>query len=169
MMTREFRRQWAKAGGGEGAHAAATLASLVEKETAVPEERALVASVFANRLKKPMRLDCDPTVIYAALLAKRYNGVIRRSDLDRDSPYNTYRHDGLPPGPIASPGAAAPEAALHPAETDFLYFVARPAGGTHVFSATLAAHSKAVQSYRHGSQSNDRPKKPAPKTARKAG
>jgi UPF0755 protein len=175
MMTHEFRRQWPKVAQSAQAsvHEAVTMASLIEKETGVAEERAIVASVFVNRLKKPMRLDCDPTVIYAAILEKRYNGAIHRSDLDRRSPYNTYQSDGLPPGPIANPGAASLGAALHPAETDYLYFVAKPEGGSHVFSATLAAHEKAVASYRHGSRSQNTGK-PAlrpvrAKAARKAG
>ena len=154
-MTREFRKQWVKFSTKADPHATVVLASLVEKETGVADERPLVASVFSNRLKKPMRLDCDPTVIYAALLAGKYNGVIHRSDLDRQSPYNTYQSDGLPPGPIANPGAAAMEAALHPAESDYLFFVAKPEGGSHVFTATLAAHLKAVQSYRHGAQTQN--------------
>jgi UPF0755 protein len=175
MMTREFRRKWA--GTAQSAqvsvHEVVTMASLIEKETGVAEERPVVASVFANRLRKPMRLDCDPTVIYAAILEKRYDGTIHRSDLDRRSPYNTYQSDGLPPGPIANPGVASMEAALHPAETDYLYFVAKPEGGSHVFSATLAAHEKAVASYRHGARSQNNGKllvKPVPaKTAGKAG
>jgi UPF0755 protein len=175
MMTREFRRQWKKAGGDPAArvHDVVTLASLVEKETGVSGERAMVASVFANRLRKPMRLECDPTVIYAALLEKRYDGVIHRSDLDRHNRYNTYQNDGLPPGPITNPGLASLEAALRPAETDYLYFVAKAGGGGHVFSTTLAAHEKAVRSYRNGPQSrkSGKPTKPAasPKRARKAG
>ena len=168
LMTREFRRQWTRLSSAKqtDVNAAVTLASMVEKETSAAEERALVASVFTNRLNKPMRLDCDPTTIYAALLENRYRGAIHRSDLDRRNPYNTYQSEGLPPGPIANPGAAAIEAALHPAETDYLYFVARPGGGGHVFSATLAAHQRAVESYRHGAQSKGAA---ATKPARKAG
>jgi len=128
------------------------LASLVEKETGVAEERPLVASVFTNRLAKGMRLECDPTTIYAALLDNRYRGKIHKSDLASANPYNTYQNAGLPPGPIANPGAASLEAALAPAETDFLYFVAKPGGGSHQFSATLAEHQKAVQAYRRGAQ-----------------
>jgi UPF0755 protein len=169
MMTHEFRKHWARLAGTEklDVNAAVTLASMVEKETGAPEERPLVASVFANRLKKPMRLECDPTTIYAALLENVYAGAIHRSDLARKNPYNTYQSDGLPPGPIANPGAAALAAALHPAQTDYLYFVAKPGGGGHVFSATLEAHQKAVQRYRHGSQSKGIPA--AAKAARKAG
>jgi UPF0755 protein len=96
-----------------------------------------------------MRLDCDPTTIYAALLAGRYTGVIHKSDLLNQSPYNTYQNTGLPPGPIANPGYASLEAALHPAATDYLFFVAKAEGGGHVFSATRAEHEKAVMAYRH--------------------
>ena len=91
----------------------------------------------------------DPSVIYAALLEDRYRGAIHRSDLDNGNPYNTYRPAGLPPGPIANPGANALAAALHPAESDYLYFVAKPGGEGHVFSSSLAAHNKAVGNYRH--------------------
>jgi UPF0755 protein len=169
MMTTEFRKQWKKlAGSAENVHQTVTLASLVEKETGVPEERAVVAGVFANRLRIGMRLDCDPTVIYAALIENRYRGVIHRSDLDNPNPYNTYQNSGLPPGPIANPGAAALAAALAPAQTDFLYFVAKSGGGGHVFSSSLAAHEKAVQSYRHGAEPKTVPK-PVKKSPRKAG
>jgi UPF0755 protein len=171
MMTREFRRQWARVADTSArtdVNTAVTLASMVEKETGAAEERTLVAGVFVNRLKKPMRLECDPTTIYAALLENRYRGVLHRSDLESRNPYNTYQNDGLPPGPIANPGAAALQAGVHPAETDYLFFVAKPGGGGHVFSATLAAHQKAVESYRHGAQSKSAPGPPA-KPARKAG
>ena len=150
MMTAQFRRQWKKLAGDADPHQAVTLASLVEKETAAAEERPLIAGVFANRLKLGMALDCDPTTIYAALLDDRYRGAIHRSDLASRNPYNTYQNPGLPPGPIANPGAAAIAAALKPAETDYLYFVAKPSGGGHQFSSSLAAHDKAVQAYRHG-------------------
>ena len=102
-----------------------TLASIVEKETGNPMERPLVASVYENRLRLGMALQCDPTVIYALELAGRYDGNIRRDDLTIDSPYNTYRYPGLPPGPIASPGRASLEAVVHPADSDYLYFVSR--------------------------------------------
>ncbi|MBI4166039.1 MAG: endolytic transglycosylase MltG [Acidobacteria bacterium] len=124
-----------------------TLASLVEKETPVHDERPVVAGVFRKRLKIGMPLQCDPTVIYAAKLAGRFAGTIKQSDLNFDSPYNTYRHAGLPPGPIASPGEAAIRAALWPAETDFLYFVSDDRGG-HFFSRTLAEHNRKVARYR---------------------
>ncbi len=155
MMTQQFRRHWKRLIEGSQTadpHRTVTLASMVEKETGVPQERPLVASVFHNRLQRGMALDCDPTTIYAALLENRYRGTIHRSDLDSRNPYNTYQNPGLPPGPIANPGAEALAAALHPAETDYLYFVAKAAGGGHNFSSTLAAHQKAVQSYRHAAK-----------------
>jgi UPF0755 protein len=159
MMTAQFQKEWKKLMPNETAEVPAadmvkvvTLASLIEKETGVASERPIVSSVFQNRLRIGMALDCDPTVIYAALLEDRYRGAIHRSDLDNKNPYNTYQHTGLPPGPIANPGASSLVAALHPAETEFLYFVAKPGGGGHVFSSSLAAHEKAVQSYRHGTQ-----------------
>jgi UPF0755 protein len=107
--------------------------------------------VFTNRLEKGMRLECDPTTIYAALLDRRYRGAIHRSDLASANPYNTYQNAGLPPGPIANPGVPALEAALHPAESDYLYFVAKPSGDSHHFSASMAEHEKAVEAYRHAS------------------
>jgi UPF0755 protein len=124
-----------------------TMASLVEKEVHFDDERALAAGVFENRLTRGMPLQTDPTVIYSAMLANRWTGVIHRSDLDYDSPYNTYKHTGMPPGPICSPGAAALRAALHPATTDNLYFVADGAGHTQ-FSTGLKEHSEKVAAYR---------------------
>lgn len=134
---------------GLTAHQLVTLASLVEKETGVPEERGLIAAVFYNRLRRRMLLACDPTVIYAARLAGDgyFDGVINVSDLERESPYNTYLHVGLPPGPIASPGRAALEAALNPPESNYLYFVSNTAGG-HFFAATAAQHQRNVRRYR---------------------
>jgi UPF0755 protein len=131
---------------GDIAHTV-TMASLVEKEVHFDDERALAAGVFANRLSRGMPLQTDPTVTYAALLANRWTGVIHRSDLDYDSPYNTYRHAGMPPGPICSPGIAALRAALHPATTDKLYFVADGNGHTQ-FSAGLQEHTEKVTAYR---------------------
>ncbi len=151
MMTNEFRTQWkALAGTGSAApvHDTVTLASLVEREARLPEERPRVASVFRNRLRIGMRLQCDPTTVYAALLEDRYRGVIHQSDLDNASPYNTYQHAGLPPGPIANPGLSAIKAALSPEETPFLYFVARADGsGGHTFSDSLQKHEAAVAQY----------------------
>lgn len=150
MMTDEFRKEWAKVSAGKNpdVRSTVTLASLVEKETAAPEERPLVASVFRNRLEQGMLLQCDPTTIYAALLEKRYRGTIHKSDLASANPYNTYENAGLPPGPIANPGAQSLAAALDPADTPFRYFVAKPEGGGHQFSATMAQHEKAVIAYR---------------------
>jgi len=123
------------------------LASLVEKETPEVSERSLIAGVFARRLEKGMPLQSDPTVVYAAELDRRPIGPIAQTDLEFDSPYNTYRHSGLPPGPIANPGEASIRAALHPAGGDALYFVANNQGG-HVFSRTLAEHQRNVARYR---------------------
>ncbi|MDP8989170.1 MAG: endolytic transglycosylase MltG [Acidobacteriota bacterium] len=154
IMTDEFRKQWSKLTATHPADArgAVTLASLVEKETASPAERPVVASVFRNRLAQGMRLQCDPTAIYAALLENRYRGTIHKSDLASANPYNTYENAGLPPGPIANPSAESLRAALEPADTPFLYFVAKPAGGGHQFSTTIAQHEKAVIAYRHATQ-----------------
>ena len=123
-----------------------TLASLVEKETGKAEERPVVAGVYTNRLRIGMPLQCDPTVIYAMMLAGRYEGNIRREDLQLDSPYNTYRYPGLPPGPIAAPGEASLRAAAAPADVPYLYFVSRN-DGSHVFATTLAEHNRNVVTY----------------------
>jgi len=121
------------------------LASIIEKETGLPDERAKIAGVFINRLNRGMRLQTDPTVIYG--LGENYRGTLYRSDLERDTPYNTYTRAGLPPTPIALPGRAAIEAAVRPEKTDALYFVSDAKGG-HVFSRTLNEHNRAVQAYR---------------------
>lgn len=123
-----------------------TLASLVEKETASEGERAVVSAVYRNRLRVGMPMQADPTVVYALTKAGRYDGNIRRDDLDVNSPYNTYRYPGLPPGPIASPGLAALSAALAPADVPYLYFVSRN-DGTHAFARTLAEHSANVRKF----------------------
>jgi len=123
-----------------------TLASIVEKETARADERPVVAAVYSNRLRVGMPLQCDPTVIYALTRARRYDGNIHKADLSFDSPYNTYRYPGLPPGPIASPGRASLEAAANPATADFLYFVSRN-DGSHEFARTLDEHNRNVQKY----------------------
>lgn len=130
-----------------------TLASLVELETGRPDERPRIASVFLNRLGKNMRLQTDPTVIYALRHAGRYDGNIRKKDLDIDSPYNTYRRAGLPPGPIASPGVEAIRAVLHPAAGDALYFVSRN-DGSHQFSASLVEHNRAVNRYQRSNRAS---------------
>ncbi len=123
-----------------------TLASIVEKETARPEERPTVAAVYLNRLRIGMGLQCDPTVIYALQKAGRYDGNLTRESLQFDSPYNTYRYTGLPPGPIAAPGRASLEAALNPASVDYLYFVSRN-DGTHVFSKSYDEQRKNVEAF----------------------
>jgi UPF0755 protein len=136
----------AAAGRGMSIRELVTLASLVEKETGKPDERPLIAAVYANRLKIGMALQCDPTVIYALERARRYNGNITREDLKFDSPYNTYRYPGLPPGPIASPGQASLQAAARPANVSYLYFVSRN-DGSHAFASTLDEHNRNVQQY----------------------
>jgi UPF0755 protein len=124
-------------------HEIITLASLIEKETGMENERNLISSVFHNRLKRNMLLQTDPTVIYAI---SNFDGNIRKKDLSIDSPYNTYKYPGLPPGPIASPGLESILAALHPAESQFLYFVSRQ-DGSHHFSKSLIEHNRAVHRY----------------------
>jgi UPF0755 protein len=146
-MVRRFRQAAKDLGLNQNFHAVVTMASIVEKETGAPEERPEVASVFYNRLDKHMVLATDPSVIYAALLNNRYNGVIHQSDLQFESPYNTYRSAGLPPGPISNPGRASLQAALHPAKTDFLYFVSDNQGH-HRFARTDSEHMANVQAYR---------------------
>ena len=123
-----------------------TLASLVEKETAKPDERPLVAAVYSNRIRIGMGLQCDPTVIYALERAGRYTGNLTRADLQFDSPYNTYRYAGLPPGPIAAPGQASLAAAATPADVPYLYFVSRN-DGSHAFAASLDEHNRNVQEW----------------------
>lgn len=124
-----------------------TMASIVEKETAAADERALVASVYYNRLAKNIALDADPSIIYAELLAGTYTGALHHQDLQYSSPYNTYRCAGLPPGPIANPGRSSLEAAMHPAQSDYYYFVA-DAAGRHRFARTIEEHDKNVAAYR---------------------
>ena len=152
VMTNNFRKKWqqlVQPGQVESVNDVVTLASMVEKETAVPAERDVVAGVYENRLRAGMLLDCDPTTIYAALLENRYRGAIFRSDLASTQAYNTYQHPGLPPGPIANPGVGSLKAALSPATTAYLYFVAKPDGsGSHHFSSTIEEHQRAVQAYR---------------------
>lgn len=150
VMVRRFRQVARQLGLTTDVHSVVTLASLVEKETPVDSERPLVASVFENRMAKDMPLMTDPSVIYAALLAGRYRGTIYQSDLDDGSPYNTYKHAGLPPGPICNPGVKSLAAAMHPAQSDYLYFVAASAdpSGQSRFSSTLEQHAKDVEAYR---------------------
>jgi len=164
-MTAKFKEEWARiesdwaakraTGGAEGAGKnfpklklleTVTLASLVERETPQAAERPVVAGVYENRLKKRMLLQCDPTVIYALERVESYEGTLTLADLRVDSPYNTYRNRGLPPGPIGNPGEAALRAALEPAPSSYLYFVANTKGG-HFFSSTLAEHNWNVRRY----------------------
>lgn len=152
-MVNTFRREWKELQRESGDTSAqntlqaVTLASLVERETPQAEERGVVAGVYSNRLKKGIALQCDPTVLYAMELAGKNDGIIHQSDLHRDSPYNTYRYRGLPPGPIGNPGAASLRAALKPAPVNYLYFVANRQGG-HLFSRTLGEHNRNVARYR---------------------
>jgi len=146
-MVHRFRQAAREVGLKQDFHNIVTMASIVEKETSAPGERPEVASVFYNRLAKNMVLATDPSVIYAALLNNRYRGNIYQSDLHFDSAYNTYRNTGLPPGPISNPGKASLDAALHPASTDYLFFVSDNQGH-HKFSRTEAEHAKNVAAYR---------------------
>ena len=158
-MVHKFREEWQRIAPPESKNdtsglehgrpiaAVVTLASLVERETPKPEERPLVAGAFENRLKRNMPLQCDPTVIYALQDAGLYKGKLTGADLHYESPYNTYAHAGLPPGPIGNPGGASLRAALDPAKTDYLYFVANTQGG-HFFAATLEEHNRNVTRYR---------------------
>jgi UPF0755 protein len=144
MLTPEVKA--AAEGRGLSVRQLVTLASIVEKETGRPDERPMVAAVYANRLKIGMALQCDPTVIYALQRAGQYTGNLRREDLMLESPYNTYRYPGLPPGPIAAPGKGSLEAAARPADADYLYFVSRN-DGSHEFARTLDEHNRNVQKY----------------------
>ena len=149
-MVRRFRAVAGQLGLRENVHQVVTMASLVERETAVDGERPLVASVLKNRLAKKMPLMTDPAVIYGLELDGRWRGAIYQSDLKFDTPYNTYLHGGLPPGPVANPGAKSLRAAMDPAQTDYLYFVAagaNPQGGS-LFSTTLDEHARNVAGYR---------------------
>ena len=149
MFVRQLDAAWGELAAaaearGLSRHAVVTLASIVEKETGAPEERPLIASVFANRLERGMRLESDPTIIYGI---PDFDGNLRRRDLeDEDNPYNTYQHGGLPPGPIANPGIDALRAVVEPADSDYLFFVSRN-DGTHEFSESYRQHVNAVDRY----------------------
>lgn len=134
-------------------HRVVTMASIVEKETGAPEERATVAGVYYNRLQRRIALQADPSVIYASLLNGHYTGQIHRSDLEANSPYNTYKFPGLPPGPICNPGEASLKAAMHPESTNYLYFVSDN-NGHHRFAATLDEHQRNVVAYRRAVAAN---------------
>jgi UPF0755 protein len=125
-----------------------TMASIIEKETAVPDERPLVASVYYNRLARRIALQADPSVIYAELLQGTYEGALHHADMQVDSPYNTYRHSGMPPGPIGNPGKTSLEAAMHPAQTNYFYFVSDGRDGHHRFASSLEEHNRNVAAYR---------------------
>jgi len=150
-MVRRFKREAVAIGLRDrpDVHRVVTLASIVEKETGRTEERRMIAGVFENRMRKHVGLATDPSVIYASLLIGKYDGVIHQSDLALDSPYNTYKYAGLPPGPIANPGRTALVAAMNPTPTDYLYFVANNKGG-HNFAKTLDEHNRNVTKYRQG-------------------
>lgn len=148
-MVKRFLKEAQTLGLQQDTHRLVTLASIVEKETAASDERPEVASVYVNRLAKNMALAADPTVAYAAMLNANYRGAIYQSDLQSDSPYNTYKFAGLPPGPIANPGAASLQAAMKPASTNYLFFVAAGDGtGRHHFSANFEQHERNVIAYR---------------------
>jgi UPF0755 protein len=153
-MVKKFKEEWSRIrstaqiapASGLTEHLV-TLASLVERETPKPEERPLVAGIFENRLSRNMRLQCDPTVIYALEQNGQYNGTLTGADLQIDSLYNTYAHTGLPPGPIGNPGEESLRSAMTPTKTPFLYFVANTQGG-HFFASTLEEHNRNVTKYR---------------------
>jgi len=146
-MVKQFRQVAGQVGLTQEVQQTVTLASIIEKETSVSEERPEVASVYTNRLAKHIPLQADPSVIYAELLSGTYGGALHHNDMQFDSAYNTYRHAGLPPGPIANPGRSSLEAALHPAQTQYFYFVA-DGNGHHRFATTLEEHNKNVAALR---------------------
>jgi UPF0755 protein len=160
MMTAQFRRNFTPdmrekaARLGMTIAQAVTLASIVEKESALPREGPAIASVYLNRLKRGMRLQADPTVIYALKRDGKWTGTLHRADYAYDSPYNTYASDGLPPGPICNPGLPALKSSVSPARTDYLYFVADASGG-HKFSRTFEEHLAAVAAARRARAEND--------------
>jgi UPF0755 protein len=171
-MTTHFRTIWNSLGAADPSPPALTpdqiltLASIVESETPKPEERPIIAAVFMNRLRLGMLLESDPTVVYALEQAGKYRGVLTTADLRFDSPYNTYRYKGLPPGPIANPGEASLRAAREPAAVDYLYFVADTEGG-HFFSKTLAEHNQNVARYHQLLNQKNRKEPPPPRRERK--
>ena len=146
-MVKQFRQVAQQIGLSNDVQKTVTMASIIEKETGIPDERPLVASVYYNRLANHIALDADPSVIYAELLNGNYQGALHHADMRIDSPYNTYRHPGLPPGPIGNPGKSSLEAAMHPAQTDYYYFVS-DGNGRHRFAHSLEEHNRNVAAYR---------------------
>ncbi len=146
-MVKQFRLVAQQIGLTSDVHRSVTVASIIEKETAVAEERPLVASVYYNRLSRNIALQADPSVIYAELLNGTYQGALYHADLQTSSPYNTYLHPGLPPGPIGNPGESSLEAAMHPAQTDYYYFVS-DGNGHHRFARSLEEHNRNVAALR---------------------
>lgn len=146
-MVRQFRQVAHTIGLNSNLEQTVTLASIIEKETAAPEERSTVASVYYNRMQDRIPLQADPSVIYAELLTGNYSGALHHADMAFKSAYNTYTHAGLPPGPIANPGRTSLEAAMHPASTDYLYFVSN-GNGHHRFAHSLEEHNRNVAAYR---------------------
>jgi UPF0755 protein len=146
-MVKQFRRVSGELGLNQDVHRTVTLASIIEKETSVPDERPEVASVYQNRLDNRIPLQADPSVIYAELLQGNYGGALHHDDMSFDSAYNSYRHIGLPPGPIANPGKTSLQAAIHPGDTKFLYFVS-DGNGHHRFSNNLEEHNRNVAALR---------------------
>jgi len=146
-MVKQFRQVATQVGLTTDVEQTVTMASIVEKETSVAEERRLVASVYYNRLSKKIALQADPSVIYGELLKGTYTGALHHQDMQTDSPYNTYKHPGLPPGPIANPGKTSLEAALHPATSDYYYFVSN-GNGHHNFARSLEEHNRNVAKFR---------------------
>jgi UPF0755 protein len=146
-MVKHFRQIAQQIGLSSDVQRTVIMASIVEKETAVPEERPLVASVYYNRLARRMALDADPSIIYALLLSGKYQGALHHEDMFVQSPYNTYRNPGLPPGPIANPGRGSLEAAMHPQSSPYFYFVS-DANGHHRFAQSIEEHNRNVVAYR---------------------
>jgi UPF0755 protein len=150
-MVKQFRQLAQQIGLSNDVQKTVTMASIIEKETGIPDERPLVASVYYNRLANHIALDADPSVIYAELLNGNYQGALHHADMRIDSPYNTYRHPGLPPGPIGNPGKSSLEAAMHPAQTDYYYFVS-DGNGRHRFARSLEEHNHNVAAYRRATR-----------------
>jgi len=150
-MVKQFRQVAQQIGLNNDVQKTVTMASIIEKETGIPDERPLVASVYYNRLANHIALDADPSVIYAELLNGNYQGALHHADMRIDSPYNTYRHPGLPPGPIGNPGKSSLEAAMHPAQTDYYYFVS-DGNGRHRFARSLEEHNHNVAAYRRATR-----------------